>query len=524
MAESLYNALLAKRSEPAFRGKGAPGCDIKSVLLPIHGGTDDRDQLLLKLSIIRQLYARQVLLEEDAVSLMNDVTYQLVKLLQNVDRLIVYEAEKASVAVLSNQNCTVKIVKDTLIMLTQQMLRKEERTTEYEMVYSLQLLTELLKAIRKENKTPLTIAKKDCCFMVLSSCWNQLFKKIVSPLLSSPPLPRVDVCKMAATVDQSLLQLLLLMIEILKHSNIETPILHSFQSPLILGDISQAVQSSFSLICYTKLCDLFRKHLLLLDDEGGVGSPLLILDLFMNHYVSSHNVFIDDWFTRQYDQISDTSSIEYSIVDTYIRKSLLISLQLATQDVTDLVHERLLFKPVQRFMQYLREVSLKKGESYINVLLQLISEQDTCLVETLTYSLKLTELQQERGSSELILNIHELFISFLDSITYDESTLIDFIIDTDTRFDSFLNSYLQHSNKNGGNALAQYCTERSKNEESTVQLVDYSDSEDDEQIESTRCEVMLTRLRDKLIKLEKQSVIPAGKLPTVRDIIKNIIL
>lgn len=168
--------------------------------------------------------------------------------------------------------------------------------------------------------------------MILSSCWNQLFKKMVSSLLFSPPRPRVDVHKMAATVDQSLLQLLLLMIEILKHSNIETSILHSLLSPLILGDISQAVQCSFSLICYTKLCDLFRKYLLLLD-EGGVDSSLLILDLFMNHYVCSHYVFIDDWFTRQC-QISDISLIECSIVDTYIRKSLLTSLQLATQNVT----------------------------------------------------------------------------------------------------------------------------------------------------------------------------------------------
>ena len=157
------------------------------------------------------------------------------------------------------------------------------------------------------------------------------------------------------------------------------------------------------------------------------------------------------------------------------------------------------------------------------MLLELISEEDTCLVETWTYSLKLTELQQERGSSELLLNINELFISFLDSITYDESTLIDFIIDTDTKFDLFLYSYLQYSNKDGGNALAQYCTERSKNEDATIQLVDYSDSEDEEHVECTRYEVMLTRLREKLIKLEKQSVIPACKLPTVRDIIKNII-
>ena len=136
---------------------------------------------------------------------------------------------------------------------------------------------------------------------------------------------------MAATVDQSLLQLLLLTIEIFKHSNIETSILHSFLSPLILGDISEAVQSSFSLICYTKLCDLFRKYLLLVNEGGG--SSLIILDLFMNYFVSSQRVFIDEWFIHHY-EMSSTSSIECSIVDMYCRKSLLLSLELATQNVT----------------------------------------------------------------------------------------------------------------------------------------------------------------------------------------------
>ena len=196
---------------------------------------------------------------------------------------------------------------------------------------------------------------------------------------------------------------------------------------------------------------------------------------------------------------------------------------------SDSFHERLLLQPAQRFLQYLREVSLKKGDSYIKVLLQLISEQDTCLVETLNYSLKLTVLQQQRASSELILSIDELFISFLDSITYDESTLIDFIIDIDTRFDLFLNSFLQHTNKYGGNALAKdkdRRTSRSNKKATTIQLVEYSDSdsEDEEQVECTKYKDILTRLREKLIKLEKQSVIPAGKLITVRDIIKNIII
>ena len=196
---------------------------------------------------------------------------------------------------------------------------------------------------------------------------------------------------------------------------------------------------------------------------------------------------------------------------------------------SDSFHKRLLLQPAQRFLQYLREVSLKKGDSYIKVLLQLISDQDTCLVETLNYSLKLTVLQQQRASSELILSIDELVISFLDSITYDESTLIDFIIDIDTRFDLFLNSYLQHTNKDGGNALAKdkdRRTSRSNKKATTIQLVEYSDSdsEDEEQVECTKYKDMLTRLREKLIKLEKQSVIPADKLPTVRDIIKNIII
>lgn len=193
----------------------------------------------------------------------------------------------------------------------------------------------------------------------------------------------------------------------------------------------------------------------------------------------------------------------------------------------------LLFRPALRMVEYLRDVSVRNGvEDSNDTILQLISEQDNCLVETLSFSLKLTGLQLQEGT-DLLLNVHELFLSFLSSISYDESTLIDFIIDTDTSFDLFFNDYLKYTNKEP-ESLPLHCQKLdhikvkiTEDRAPQLQLVDYSESEseDEDFIESTeyRVKQMFGRLKDKLMKLVKHSVVSPNKLPNIKQIVENIV-
>ena len=194
----------------------------------------------------------------------------------------------------------------------------------------------------------------------------------------------------------------------------------------------------------------------------------------------------------------------------------------------------LLFRPALRMVEYLRDVSVRNGvEDSNDTILQLISEQDNCLVETLSFSLKLTGLQLQEGT-DLLVNVHELFLSFLSSISYDESTLIDFIIDTDTSFDLFFNDYLKYTNKEP-ESLPLHCQKldhiKVKITEDCapqLQLVDYSESESEDEedfIESTeyRVKQMFGRLKDKLMKLVKHSIVSPNKLPNIKQIVENIV-
>ena len=136
---------------------------------------------------------------------------------------------------------------------------------------------------------------------------------------------------MANTINQRLLQLLLLEIEILRHSDIHTSMLQSLLSPVILEEMCTSVQCSGSIICHTKLCDFFKKCLPLADEKER-GLVFIILDLFIRSFFSSQYIFVavEDWAKRQSSSDKSSASLEDSIIDTFIRKSLITSLQLAT--------------------------------------------------------------------------------------------------------------------------------------------------------------------------------------------------
>ena len=82
------------------------------------------------------------------------------------------------------------------------------------------------------------------------------------------------------------------------------------------------------------------------------------------------------------------------------------------------------------------------------LIIHLVSEQDSCLVDVLKSCLQLTkpkcELSRSENDEEIMsaLEINGLMIEFLFSISFDYSTILDFIINVETDFDCFFEEYL----------------------------------------------------------------------------------
>lgn len=82
------------------------------------------------------------------------------------------------------------------------------------------------------------------------------------------------------------------------------------------------------------------------------------------------------------------------------------------------------------------------------LIIHLVSEQDSCLVDVLKSCLQLTkakcELSRSQNDEEVLsaLDINGLMVEFLSSVSFDYSTLLDFIINVETDFDCFLEEYL----------------------------------------------------------------------------------
>lgn len=88
-------------------------------------------------------------------------------------------------------------------------------------------------------------------------------------------------------------------------------------------------------------------------------------------------------------------------------------------------------------------------------LIQIVAIQDSCLVQVLSACLKLTGNKQE-----IPLDIHSLFVTFLSSIAFDHTVLLDLFISPETKFDSFLVDYLDLLEKTGMPNLISACETR----------------------------------------------------------------
>lgn len=131
------------------------------------------------------------------------------------------------------------------------------------------------------------------------------------------------------------------------------------------------------------------------------------------------------------------------------------------------------------------------SELITRLLLHLVSEQDECLFEALHYCLKLTTQADGDTVSVQELQIDCFVLEFLDSISFDHITLIDFLIDSDNNFDCFLRNYLNYliNTTSGKESLLYFCQRRDErlqqverqHEDSREKLVVYSSSDTDDE-------------------------------------------
>ena len=96
------------------------------------------------------------------------------------------------------------------------------------------------------------------------------------------------------------------------------------------------------------------------------------------------------------------------------------------------------------------------------LVLHLVTEEDSCLVDTLSKCLKIQTMKLEAlFPLSKTVEIHSLFVQFLSSISFDCSMLVDFVISNETDFDHFLVDYFQSLlNDSGKERFKSACQER----------------------------------------------------------------
>ena len=96
------------------------------------------------------------------------------------------------------------------------------------------------------------------------------------------------------------------------------------------------------------------------------------------------------------------------------------------------------------------------------LVIHLVTEEDSCLVDTLSKCLKIQTVKLEAlFPLSKTVEIHSLFVQFLSSISFDSSMLVDFVISNETDFDHFLVDYFQSLlNDSGKERFKSACQER----------------------------------------------------------------
>ncbi|XP_028416946.1 uncharacterized protein LOC114541157 [Dendronephthya gigantea] len=150
-------------------------------------------------------------------------------------------------------------------------------------------------------------------------------------------------------------------------------------------------------------------------------------------------------------QLETSCSLPYDEVS--LRKVLLLVVKLIVVSLHS-PHDLPWHGPLESWSSFIIKLSHSKSLSTAVWLIRLFSEQDDELVYMLFC---LLHLYQELFSSESLqqipswanqledfLNPHEFFVEFLESINYDHSLLLDFLISNETSFLPYFHKYLRY--------------------------------------------------------------------------------
>ena len=305
--------------------------------------------------------------------------------------------------------------------------------------------------------------KKACfCLMLLSSVWNEIASLLTS-LVDVPALRFHLVLE----------QYLSLCLECFRvNDTLDNPLFtqNCFSSFQLV--MSMVTRSDY-LLCAVRFVDVLRKFLYLNTEN----KQLLDVSSFCNNIkVSSsfhhflqvsmeawfqigsqliYNSFVLEYHIDTPSETSESSISGFNLEQTFLRKYLLLSLLLATKSASiDSEQVPLLYNPIYDYLNSLRTLSSQQyklpndqlmTDFLRKCVLQLVMEEDDCLITMFSMVMKLFELETKSPLPlvDSVFNVHALFVYFLSSIGYDSSTLLDFVISKETKFDVFLSRYLK---------------------------------------------------------------------------------
>lgn len=253
-------------------------------------------------------------------------------------------------------------------------------------------------------------------------------------------------------INQLLLQLLQFILQLLRCYSLIS--ITSKDYVLLLQtfpSIYNSVKIANCLMCWTKFVNVLKKSLtfplcndLIAPIAKNMFSsqefPLLSLLIKWTNregsYVSSSVLLGFGIFSDNYCEPTITT-IEDKVSNTLLRHSFLLSLSLEIISHDTIHFQSALHNILDVIGSHVTVPCHLKQEFSQFMILHLLSEQDTCLVELLTKSLELSKAH----SMLPCFKIHSLFITFLHTISFDHSTVLDFIVSAETDFDMFFRDY-----------------------------------------------------------------------------------
>ena len=290
------------------------------------------------------------------------------------------------------------------------------------------------------------LAKLECCLSLLMPHWPHIVGNVLKKSSTSKP------------INQLLLQLLQLILQLLRCYSLTSATSNEYMVLLqALPSVYKSVKIADCLMCWIKFVNILKKCFtssLCNDQIVPIANNIFSCHEFplfplLLKWIDREGSYISSSMLLGFGVFSDNicepavTTIEDKVSNTLLRYSflLLLSTEIISHQTTYLQSAlnslHTIFDAIGSHATQFTVPCHLKQEFTQHMIVHLLSEQDNCLVELLTSSLELSK----EYSKLPCLKIHNLFVTFLYTISFDHSTVLDFIVSTETNFDAFFKNY-----------------------------------------------------------------------------------